>query len=38
VVDRLMAIDRGTKLADGPPREVMASEEVQSVYLGSAEP
>jgi branched-chain amino acid transport system ATP-binding protein len=38
VVDRLMAIDRGTKLADGPPREVMASQEVQSVYLGSAEP
>lgn len=34
VVDRLIAIDFGRKLADGPPRTVMASPEVQAVYMG----
>jgi branched-chain amino acid transport system ATP-binding protein len=35
VVDRIVAIDRGRKLAEGDPREVMASEAVQEVYLGA---
>ena len=35
VVDRIVAIDRGRKLAEGLPREVMASREVQEVYLGA---
>ena len=34
VVDRLIAIDFGKKLADGPPHAVMASPEVQAVYMG----
>jgi branched-chain amino acid transport system ATP-binding protein len=34
VVDRLMAIDFGRMLAEGPPAEVMASAEVQGVYMG----
>jgi branched-chain amino acid transport system ATP-binding protein len=35
VVDRIVAIDRGRKFAEGDPHEVMASEEVQAVYLGA---
>jgi branched-chain amino acid transport system ATP-binding protein len=34
VVDRLVAIDFGTTLIDGPPDVVMASPEVRRVYLG----
>ena len=34
VVDRLVAIDFGRSLVDGPPDAVMASPEVQRVYLG----
>ena len=33
-VDRLVAIDFGRSLMDGPPDAVMASPEVQRVYLG----
>jgi branched-chain amino acid transport system ATP-binding protein len=35
VVDRLVAIDFGRKLAEGEPRAVMASAEVQAVYMGT---
>jgi branched-chain amino acid transport system ATP-binding protein len=35
VVDRLVAINVGRILADGEPRAVMASREVQTVYLGA---
>jgi branched-chain amino acid transport system ATP-binding protein len=34
VVDRLIAMDLGRKLAEGAPREVLARPEVQAVYLG----
>jgi branched-chain amino acid transport system ATP-binding protein len=34
VVDRLVAIDFGRSLMDGPPDAVLASPEVQRVYLG----
>jgi branched-chain amino acid transport system ATP-binding protein len=34
VVDRLVAIASGRRLVDGPPAAVMASPEVQRVYLG----
>lgn len=34
VVDRMMAINFGQKLADGDPSEVMASDAVRSIYLG----
>jgi branched-chain amino acid transport system ATP-binding protein len=34
MVDRLIAMDYGRKLAEGEPREVMANPEVQAVYLG----
>ncbi len=37
VVDRVVAIDRGRKLAEGDPHEVMGSQAVQQVYLGVAE-
>ena len=33
-VDRLVAIDFGKTLVEGPPDVVMASPEVQRVYLG----
>lgn len=33
-VDRLVAIDFGRMLLDGPPQMVMASREVQAVYMG----
>ena len=35
VVDRIVAIDRGRKFAEGDPHEVMASEAVAEVYLGA---
>jgi branched-chain amino acid transport system ATP-binding protein len=35
VVDRIVAIDRGRKFAEGDPHEVMASEAVTEVYLGA---
>ena len=34
VVDRMMAVDAGRKLIEGDPLDVMASDEVRSVYLG----
>jgi branched-chain amino acid transport system ATP-binding protein len=34
VVDRLLVIDFGRKIAEGEPRAVMASREVQEIYLG----
>jgi branched-chain amino acid transport system ATP-binding protein len=34
VVDRMIAMDFGRKLIEGPPADVMASDEVRSVYLG----
>jgi branched-chain amino acid transport system ATP-binding protein len=37
-VDRLVAINFGRTLIDGPPDAVMASPEVQRVYLGIGEP
>ena len=34
VVDRLIVIDFGRKIAEGVPNEIMASPEVQEIYLG----
>jgi branched-chain amino acid transport system ATP-binding protein len=34
VVDRLIVIDFGKKIADGEPKPVMASNEVKEIYLG----
>ncbi|MEM6464382.1 MAG: ABC transporter ATP-binding protein [Pseudomonadota bacterium] len=34
VVDRLIVIDFGKKIAEGQPDEIMASREVQEIYLG----
>jgi branched-chain amino acid transport system ATP-binding protein len=34
VVDRIVAMSFGRKIAEGEPRDVMASREVQEVYLG----
>ena len=34
IADRLLVIDFGRRLAEGPPREVMADPVVQRVYLG----
>lgn len=34
VVDRVVVLDFGRKIAEGPPAEVMATEEVQRAYLG----
>ncbi|MGX9354730.1 ABC transporter ATP-binding protein [Roseobacteraceae bacterium S113] len=34
VVDRLIVIDFGRKIAEGAPKEIMASPEVQEIYLG----
>ena len=35
VVDRMLAMDYGRKLIEGDPHEVMASDEVKNVYLGT---
>jgi branched-chain amino acid transport system ATP-binding protein len=37
VVDRMLAIDFGRVLKEGPPHEVMASPEVRAVYMGVEE-
>jgi branched-chain amino acid transport system ATP-binding protein len=37
VVDRLLAMDFGRKLIEGEPQAVMASREVQAIYLGVEE-
>ncbi len=34
VVDRLIVIDFGRKIAEGDPREIMESPQVQEIYLG----
>ena len=34
VVGRLIVIDIGKKIAEGDPKEVMASKQVQEIYLG----
>ncbi|WP_299473305.1 ABC transporter ATP-binding protein [uncultured Roseibium sp.] len=34
VADRLIVIDFGRKIADGAPKETMASREVQEIYMG----
>lgn len=34
VVDHLIVIDFGKKIAEGPPKEIMESPEVKEVYLG----
>ena len=34
VVDRLIVIDFGKKIAEGEPHAIMASPEVQEIYLG----
>ena len=34
VVNRIMAMSFGTKIAEGDPEEVMNSAEVREVYLG----
>lgn len=36
VVDRLIVIDFGRKIAEGDPAQIMASAEVQEIYLGIA--
>ncbi|MEO0487833.1 MAG: ABC transporter ATP-binding protein [Pseudomonadota bacterium] len=36
VVDRLIVIDFGKKIAEGEPKAIMASPEVQEIYLGIA--
>lgn len=35
VVRRVIVLNFGSKIADGPPKEAMASEEVRKAYLGS---
>ena len=37
VAQRLVVVDFGVKIADGPPAEVLASKDVQSVYMGAEE-
>jgi branched-chain amino acid transport system ATP-binding protein len=34
VVDRLIVIDFGKKIAEGEPKAIMASPQVQEIYLG----
>jgi branched-chain amino acid transport system ATP-binding protein len=38
VVSRIMVIDFGRKIEDGPPDEVLRSPRVREIYLGVAEP
>jgi ABC-type branched-subunit amino acid transport system ATPase component len=35
VANRVLVMNFGRKIADGPPREAMAKEEVQKAYLGT---
>ena len=37
-IGRLVVLDFGRKLAEGPPHDVMAREEVRAVYLGVEDP
>ena len=37
VAQRLVVIDFGRKIADGAPADVLASKDVQSVYMGADE-
>jgi branched-chain amino acid transport system ATP-binding protein len=34
IVDRIMVMDFGSKLLEGPPETVMASDELKAIYLG----
>jgi branched-chain amino acid transport system ATP-binding protein len=34
VVDRLMVLNFGLKIADGDPREVIESPQVREIYMG----
>ena len=34
VAERLIVIDFGRKIAEGPPKEIMDSAEVKEIYLG----
>ena len=36
VVDRLLVLNFGRKIAEGDPRTVMASAEVREIYMGIA--
>lgn len=38
VVDRVMVLDFGQKIAEGPPDQIMQSPEVAAIYLGLEEP
>ena len=38
VVDRVIALEQGSLIADGPLAEVVRNERVLSTYLGSAAP
>ena len=33
-VDRILVLNRGTLIAQGPPAEVRANKQVQAIYLG----
>ena len=35
IVGELVVVDFGRKIADGPPAQVLASKQVQSVYMGA---
>jgi len=37
IVDRVLVLNFGRKIAEGTPREVMESEEVKRAYLGTEE-
>jgi branched-chain amino acid transport system ATP-binding protein len=36
--DRIIVLDRGTIIAEGPPDAIRANRDVQAVYLGLDEP
>jgi ABC-type branched-subunit amino acid transport system ATPase component len=37
VTDRMVVLDGGVLIADGPPREVLKQESVVTAYLGSTQ-